>query len=334
MPRIASFVLTGVVIGHAACGSNVALGPDGGDDDLAPIDAADLPPPVDASTELEVPARGFQIKTPTVDVAPHSDVSYCYYFHAPASEYAIRRWVSRMTPGSLDLTIYTTPSDRQPVGTMTTTNCGPGTGAAMWTYAAQTLDAELALPADDGGGVPVGQIMPAGKPGFVQLHVANPGDTVIQAHAEINAYAYDAGATITPAAPFATFNNHIDLDPGSVAQPAPGMVNGNCTVQPSWKFYLLSTHTHKQGVHTFVKDGAIALFDSFDWAKPGAKQWAAPSFYSFASGKLTYQCEYENKTNRRIYVGDSVVTDETCMAVGYFFPAPGGLGQSCLNSAP
>jgi hypothetical protein len=333
MPRIASFVLTGVVIGHAACASNVAQSPDGGSD-LTPIDAAQPPPPVDGASELEAPARGFQIKTPTVDVAPHSDVTYCYYFRAPDTEYAIQKWVSRMTPGSVDLTIYTTPADRQPAGTMSTASCGLGTGAAMWTYAAQTLDYTLALPADDGAGVPVGQIIPAGKSAFVQLHVANPGDAAIQAHATINAYAYDAGAAVTPAAPFMTFNNHIDLDPGSAAQPAPGMVNGNCTVSPSWKFYLLSTHTHKQGVHTFVKDGAIALFDSFDWAQPGAKQWTAAPFYSFATGKLTYQCEYENKTNRRIYVGDSVVTDETCMAVGYYFPAPGGVGQTCLNSAP
>ena len=62
-------------------------------------------------------------------------------------------------------------------------------------------------------------------------------------------------------------------------------------------------------------------FASSDWEHPGAKTWMSTPFYSFASGKLTYECTYNNTTNRTILTGDSAQTDEMCMAVGYFFPA-------------
>jgi len=57
----------------------------------------------------------------------------------------------------------------------------------------------------------------------------------------------------------------------------------------------------------------------------------APAFYAFTSGKLTYQCEYLNPNTYEIKTGDSAATDEMCMAVGYYFPAPTGQGHFCLN---
>ena len=280
------------------------------------------------------PTRGFQLVSPPIDIDPGKEVTYCWYFHTPNTvDMSIKQWSSHMTPGSHHMILYLTPTDQQPVGTMSTTQCGisNGTTGPIWTYAAQTVDATAQLPADDGTGTPVGQPVKAGHSGFLQMHYLNATDSVLHAHVELNAYAYNDGVAVTPAGPFVTFNRHIDLMPATPAGPTPGMVNGSCDVKPDEKFYVMTSHTHKQGVHTFVKDGNTTVFDSTSWEHPGTSAWNAPTFYSFSSGKLTYQCEYLNPNTYEIKTGDSAATDEMCMAIGYYFPAPGGQGHFCLN---
>jgi hypothetical protein len=300
----------------------------------APGQSADQPDAQVSDGGLPPPTRGFQIKSPTIDIDPGKEVTYCYYFHTPNTvDMSIKQWVSHMTPGSHHMILYLTPTDQQTPGTLSTSQCGitnASTGP-LWTYSAQTADAEALLPADDGTGTPVGQMISAGHSGFVQMHYLNATDSVLHAHVELNAIAYDDGVHVTPAGPFVTFNRRIDLKPATPAGPTPGMVNGDCTVSPDSKFYVMTTHTHKQGVHTFVKDGSTVLFDSTSWEHPGTATWGLP-FYSFTSGKLSYQCEFLNPTMNEIITGDSAATDEMCMAIGYYFPADGGSGHFCLNS--
>lgn len=300
----------------------------------APTDTPDAGGDVDAS--LPPPEYGFQIRTPTIDIDPGKEVTYCYYFHTPNTvDMVIKQWSSRMTPGSHHMILYLTPSDQQTPGTLSTTQCGisSGTTGPVWTYSAQTPDAEARLPADDGTGTPVGQPIAAGHSGFIQMHYLNATDSVLHAHVELNAHAYPEGMHVTQAGPFVTFNRRIDLKPATPAGPTPGMVNGQCNVSPDEKFYVMTTHTHKQGVHTFVKDGDRTLFDSKNWEHPGTATWEGPAFYQFTSGKLMYQCEYLNPNNYEIMTGDSAKDAEMCMAIGYFFPAPAGIGHFCLNDS-
>lgn len=88
---------------------------------------------------------------------------------------------------------------------------------------------------------------------------------------------------------------------------------------------------------TTVKDGMPAstavTFTSTDWEHPGAKTWMASPFYTFASGKLTYECTYDNTGSNAastVVSGPSAETNEMCMATGYYFPATKPL--ICLNS--
>jgi len=279
------------------------------------------------------PTRGFQIVSPTVDLNPGADITYCYYFHAPnTSDLAIKKWASHMTAGSHDLMVYLTQTDLQTPGSLSTAKCGlasDGPGP-VWTYSAQSPDYEAPLPPDDGNGVPVGQPIKAGQSGFLQMHFLNTTSAVLHAHVELDAYAYDDGVQVTQAAPFFTLNTQIDL-PAAAPAPTMGTVSGNCNVASSVKFFVMTTYTHKQGVHTFVKDGTNTVFDSTTWADPGAQHWSTP-FFSFTSGKLTYQCEYVNPNSYRIKYGDSVTTQEMCMAMGYFFPATDAAGHMCLDS--
>lgn len=291
-----------------------------------------MPPPESPS---------LQLTSPPVDINPGVDVTYCYYFQTPnAGQLAIRRWASHMTPGVHDMIVYLTPNDQQPPGTMSPTDCGivKRAGGPVWTYAAQAAEAQAVLPGDDGSGNPIGQLVKGRQSGFLQIHYLNPGSSVLHPHVEVDAYAYPDDAQITFAAPFVTFNLNISIMPGSQTQPAPGMVNGVCPVPldstgKPLKFFGMTSHTYKQGVHTFVKDGVDTILDTKDWEHPSTSSWPVMPFYTFKSGTLSYQCEYSNPNDRTILTGDNASLDELCMTIGYFFPAPQGLGHFCVNSS-
>lgn len=293
------------------------------------------------------PAYGFQLTSPTVDINPGVDITYCYYFQTSnTGELAVQRWASHMTAGVHDMIVYLTTNDQQSPGTMSPADCGIAAhaGGPIWSYAAQTADATATLPDDDGNGTPVGQLVKARQSGFLQIHYLNTGTSVIKAaQVELNAYAYPDGTQVTFAAPFMTFNLNISIMPGSETQPASGMVNGSCSVPldstgKPLRFFGMTSHTYKQGVHTFVKDGVDMVLDNTDWQHPKTSSWPVTPFYTFKSGTLFYQCEYSNPTDRTIKTGDDATMDELCMMIGFFFPAPTegitrGVGHFCSNSS-
>ncbi|HEX2686635.1 MAG TPA: hypothetical protein VHN14_08455 [Kofleriaceae bacterium] len=302
------------------------------------VDQPDAQPDAQSTSGgLMPPGHGFQVMSSPIEIDPGTELTYCHYFRTSnTSDLTIKQWASHMTPGVHHMIVYLTPQKLREPGTIEADKCGLasiGTVGPIWTYSAQDADHQFALPADDGNGTPVGQSIPAGQYGFIQVHYLNATDARIQAHVELNAYAYDDGIQVTPAGPFVTLNTLIDLPPAASAlTPSTGMVNGSCNVSSDAKFYVMTTYTHKQGVHTFVKDGATTVFDSMNWAHPGTKEWSSSPFYSFTSGKLFYQCEYVNPNNYRIQYGDDTATQEMCMAIGYYFPAIPGNGHFCLDS--
>lgn len=323
-----AFVL---VTALAACGSDGTGGGGGGgggDDDVQPDASVVDPPP---------PTRGFQIISPEITINAGQEITYCYYFHTPNTEQmVIKKWSSTMTPGSHHMIMFTTTSDVLAPGTISATQCGIGGASAQnlpaWIYAAQTPTASLELPQDDGTGKPLGQEIAPGSPAYVQMHYVNATDNDIKVHISINAEAYDAGAAYTKTAPYITFNGNISIPPGAVGH----VETQTCSTPAGAKFWLLSTHAHKQEKTAKIFDGtsvsAPMVFQTTDWEHPGTKQWDASPFYSFTSNKLTYSCTYDNtgsNAQRTVTTGDSAVTDEMCMATGYYFPAQKSL--ICYN---
>jgi hypothetical protein len=298
-----------------ACG-----GGGGGDDDVTP-DAGDPP----------VPVNGFRVVSPDIELAPGEESTYCFYFRTPNDKpLAIHEWSSSMTPGSHHMILFLTANDAQPPGTVTTDNCGFGSadGGTVWTYAAQRPEATITLPDDDGAGLPLAQQVPANSPAFVQMHYLNATETTLNAHVTIEASGLDDGVAFTHTAAFVTYNATISI-PGNTL----GHVESrSCSVPDDVKFWLMSTHSHKQSVHTDVKDGDATVFQSNDWESPGEQTFMTPdAFYTFATNRITYECTYDNASTRTITSGDSAVRDEMCMATGYYFPATRPL--FCIDNA-
>ena len=319
-----SLALVLMLAAAGACTKDPAAGGDdtgGGDDGTGSGSGSNMDP--------APPARGFQLKSPDIAIQPGEEVTYCWYFKAPTTEaFTIKKWSSHMTEGSHHMIVFFTSSAQQPENTVSK-GCGitSGTSVATWIYAAQNPDAELALPTDDGAGKPLGMDVAVGQYGFIQMHYVNSSDSVLNAHVTLNADAYDAGAATTKTFAYITYNSQISIPDGAVGDKEVG----NCAISSNQKVWLMSTHAHKQAVHTEVRDGTSVVFASDDWEHPGAKAWMASPFYTFSSGKLTYECTYNNNTGRTITSGDSAVTDEMCMATGYIFPAT--KPTICLNSS-
>ena len=306
-------------------GSDAGGGGDGGGSADANADAAIIAAP-----------PSFTILGPTVDVQANSEITYCYYFHTTnTTDLSIKKWTSHMTDGAVQMTLFLTPSDQKLAGVVDSKPCGLFTNGVnvAWTYSASTVDAQAELPSDDGNGQPLGQPVRAGQPAILQMHFLNSTAQLIQAHVELAAYAHADGVQATAVAPFATYHTGINmLAAPSPAMPTTAMVNGNCDVEAGAKFFAISAHTNSRGVHTFIKDGNTTVFDNVDWQNPEQTVWATTPFFSFSSGKLSYQCEYANPSGSRVETGDAA-NNEMCVAVGFYFPATDPSGHVCLNSA-
>lgn len=320
-----SFVLVSVL---AACG---------GSGSGTPGDDANVTP--DAGTgNIDPPTRGFQIISKDVVIPPGEEHTYCYYFRTPNTEpMVIKSWRSVMAPGSHHMIMFTTgQTDKMPPGTVSEANCGltvQGASLPVWTYAAQNADTTVELPSDDGTGKPLGQEIAPNTAGFFQMHYLNTTENPLTVHVTLNANAYDAGVAYTRTEAFISFNSQIMIGAG-----ATGVVAAKtCNAPAGAKFWMLSTHAHKQAVKTEVvngpADGTDVAFMSTDWEHPGAKMFTGP-FYTFDSGKFTYRCTYDNvgdNAGHPITTGDSAATDEMCMGTGYYFPATKPL--FCYNNA-
>jgi hypothetical protein len=330
------FVLVG--LGLAACGFPPLIrgrddggsepddgsGPDG-DDDGGGID-------------MEIPVYGFQIQSPDVVVEAGQENTFCYYFRTPNTEpMAIRKWTSSMTGANAEVILFTTPNEVMPPGTIVQANCGFSTAGAIktWTYAAHTEQAQLELPSDDGGGTPLGQLIPPNTAGFLAMHHLNTTANAITAHVTINAEALDAGAAYTQTAAYVTYNGALSIPPGGSLVAA-----RTCVTPASAKFWLMSMQTHKQATKLEVRNGTTSstdvVFTSSDWANPGARTWLQAPFYTFANAaapnNLTFECTYTNTTSATITSGDSWQSNEVCVAVGFWFPATTSIGCFCTGA--
>jgi hypothetical protein len=273
---------------------------------------------------LPPPAQGFQVTSPPIEISPGQDVTYCYYFRTPnLATLAVKRWASALGPAGRGLVFFTTTqgdlaAERRPAGELSVVDCElfASTPRPNWRYAGYGPSDELAFPADDGDGHPVAMEIPPTSAGVLMIHFKNETGAPVVSSATLNAEALD-DVVYTPTATLLSYDGTIAVPPQTTGH----VETQSCAVPAGARFWNLSTFAHKQAVRTNVLDGSNVVFESFDWAHPGAHTLPAPPFYSFASGTFTHRCTYDNPTTRTITRGPSQQFDEQCLGVGYFFPA-------------
>jgi hypothetical protein len=240
----------------------------------------------------------------------------------------VKRFTATMGSVVHDLLMLTTANDKQPPGTVSTVNCGYGSGTSdipRLAFVAYRPSPQLDFPADDGAGKPLALEVAAHTAGFLKIHFRNDGTEPVTTTVAIDTAVHDANVAYTKTATYMTYNASLSIPAG-----ATGVVQQqSCNVDPNLRFWRLSTHTHKQAVKTEVKDGSSVAFTATNWENPGAATFVPTSLHTFSSGKITFACTYDNPTTIKITSGDSNATDEQCVAIGYFFPAAHAL--SCYD---
>jgi len=275
------------------------------------------------------PGAAFTIQS-TDTVIPSgtgNEQTYCYWFKTPnTTPIAVNKWVSDMTEGSHHMIFFaggSFPADLPNGGLDMSNRCGLGTGNGTnqpaWVFASQTAHLEENLPADDGTGKPLAQIIQPGTVGAFQMHYLNATDNPLTVHVKLSAYALPDGAAYTRTDPYITYNYDITIGPGATGVQA----TASCPTPAGQKFWTMSTHAHKQAVDTKIADTNGMIFESTDWEHPGDKTWNATPFYTVA-GNLTWTCTYDNTGDNKantVVQGTSAATNEMCMATGYTFPS-------------
>jgi hypothetical protein len=260
--------------------------------------------------------RTYQVTTPAFDVEPGGELTYCYYTRVGNdAPMGVRRWSSQMTEGSHHLILFRTAEPLRPDGTLEPCS-GFGSGGLsdgfgsfpIWTYAAQTPEAEQVMP--DG----VGMSLAADQPIIVQMHYFNTTAGVLRPTITLDIETYPRSADFIPAGPYITFHPSIEVEPRST-----GFAEGHCAVPQGAKFFNMSTHSHRFTTSAEVWDGPDRLVFTEDWEHPEVVWWRDEPFQEFGS-HLSYRCDYDNDTDDVVTTGASAETDEMCMAVGYYFP--------------
>ena len=274
---------------------------------------------------LPPPARGFQIKSPEVEIDPGQNVPYCYYFRTPNDvPVAIGRFTSSMRDVNRQVIVFTTttqagqPVDIAPPGTVSVVDCnvlGASNAIPHWLYETTAKSGVLAMPSDDGAGHPLAMEIPPNSSGFLLMHHYNPTSEPRKGQVTVNFEALDT-PVYTRTETFMSTDALIAVPEGATdfVQSRP------CDVPPGAKFWSLTTHTHRFAKRSAVQDGTEVLFETTDWANPVATTWQPP-FFGFATNRMTTACTYDNPNGYTLRSGGSYQTDEQCVAVGYFFPA-------------
>jgi hypothetical protein len=295
-----TLTMLGLAFFLVACGGSSG---DDDDDDVGDDDGDD---------DDSVTGDSFEITTPGVVVAPGDERTHCYYTTVPVDrDVGVSRWTSTMSLGSHHMIVYALPSsDGHPEGIEEDCNVISGTSIPAWTYSAQTPTSDFPMPEG------VGFSLEAEQKIVIEMHYLNASTDPLTASVTLTGEIYAEDETYEPAAAFITYNSEISIDPLDT-----GEAGGECEVPDGARFFAMSTHAHRRATRTEVMDGGDMVFESDDWEHPGAVTWDEEPFFEFASGALTYGCEYLNDLDMEVVDGPSAVTNEMCMAVGYFFPA-------------
>jgi hypothetical protein len=279
---------------------------------------------------------GFVVAT-NLEVAAAEALSLCYYFRTgTAGTIGIGRFSSHFGPAVHNIVVYTTvdsttklPADRQPPGTLASTNCGSGNfnnTTARRIYSAHHPAEQLRMPDDDGAAQPLALELPANAAGFIEIYVVNNADQALDTSVELTANGRADAQPYTTTATYVAYNLSISIPAMSTKTETEA-----CPVPDPASFWWFSTETHRRATSATLRKGAATILTTSDWESPAIATYTAPSFYQFGAGeKLTYECAYTNDGPAPVSTGDSYEFDEVCIGVGYYFPADEGY---CFNSS-
>ncbi|HEY6557861.1 MAG TPA: hypothetical protein VI072_11340 [Polyangiaceae bacterium] len=318
-----------VLVASLLCSSLVACSGSDGDDTRG------------KGFELEIPARGFQLKAKGKPIPAGDDVEYCEVVQIPGSPsdvYYTNHFEAALTPFSHHLNVYAVDpehavNDEVQVGDLhecLQPNLGYKTAGAFgegFAYIAGSSRPYTEGRLPEG----VGKKLYGGQKLIFNYHYLNTSAEAVPAGSILNIHTIDAESIVHRSQLFALLNQTIDIparDSGSFTM--------ECTMRQDVFVYGLSRHTHRWGkdFETWFVGGDRAgehVFTSSDWEANTGYAFDPPRLMRSGEG-FRFRCDFDNTTDAPLKWGDKA-TEEMCILYGSWYVANPGeapVAQSCI----
>jgi hypothetical protein len=280
---------------------------------------------------------GFSIAAPDFMLAPGEIATRSFYFRSPnAATLVVRRLAATRSNVVAQLLLMTTvtssgPQECRPAGTFEGGQCCEGAVGpiAIPLLAAQRPTDDLFFSSTDGSGVALALEIQPDQPLCLQITGVNPDVDPVTASASVRAEAQLPALPHVATAPLWAVTSLIDVPSPSIGT----TVSHQCATRAGTQFWWLSTRTFGHAIEARLSRGANPLLINTDWAAPQAALFEAPGFVGFNTmDPLVTACTYVNMTGQPIRFGTDPQLDDTCEALGWFFPATAP--AACANGLP
>lgn len=257
-------------------------------------------------------------------VAPGAEVFMCQNYDNPfgGNDAGVAKIVTDMSPGSHHLHIFykATSANRQ------LESCS-GLEFHPLLHAAGRPHQESSYPADMAAKV-------KGTDGLrLQVHYLNttPDPLNVTVTAKLTKVADPS--TITKWVGQLYFNRvYLQVPPGAGRK-----VTTSCSIPRGYGPISLigaGSHMHRRGVHFIATASTgVKLLETSEWAEPPPVAYDPPIVLN-PGDRITWECTYDNPTNRTLTFGESADINEMCIYLARFYSTPNGDQIECQSTGP
>jgi hypothetical protein len=246
-------------------------------------------------TEFPVPAGG--------------EVYMCQNFANPfgGMDAQVQEFESHMALGSHHMLLFYEPGG----GDAPIAPCS-GLEFAPTPYGSQIPNDSLTFPPGVAALVP-------GADGFrIQAHYLNTTADTITAKVELTFHLATPGSVMNEAAVLFVIDPKINIAPSSTA-----VVSDDCTLPQDMSIIRASSHMHEHGTAFDATIAGTTVFQTSTWNDPKPALYD-PAMVFHAGDPLHFACTFQNNTTSTLTFGESALTNEMCIFLASFYPAPAG----------
>ncbi len=242
-------------------------------------------------------------------VQPGEEVYKCQNFANPFGEDTdIQEFESHMTPGSHHLLLFY----KQDAVDGPLEDCS-GLEFAPTPYSTQLPDDSVAFPEGVAARLP-------GENGIrLQSHYLNVSPDPITAQVQVTLHRSEDGTVTDRAGVLFIVQPDIQVGPHSTET-----VTYDCTVPIDMKVMKASSHMHKHGTAFTSSVGDETFYETETWDEPQPAVYDPPMELE-AGAPLHFECTFQNDSNDTLTFGESAESNEMCILVASFYPAPENL---------
>jgi hypothetical protein len=279
---------------------------------------------------LEMPAigQGLQISMMT-NLEPGLETERCKFFRVPDDGLYVQREVTRYTPGSHHVLLYTTnyrelpthTASGEPVDTSGIFDCSKNGATGDW----DIIGAAGGAQSPDGppvvDGLPEGTALKfeGGTLLLINAHYINASTQPLTVQIAINLYTVPAEQVTQEAGIFFIYNPFIHVPPLASSD-----AHEICPVAKDVTLVNAESHMHRRGVgyvaNLRAADGTLVqeIYSGHEWEQVPNKVMSPP--LALAAGQLIdFKCSYMNTEDRVVSQGRTT-RDEMCMFLGLYYP--------------